>query len=85
MWSYMFSPLSFPIADPSWGFHASKRQPRNVFVVTKYVWGKEGTHAFLKLTQQVDTKFVISGVEGGLVPYRVSLWTYDDCNANCTM
>ena len=48
-------------------FHVSKRQPRNVFIVKEYVRGKEGAHAFLKLTQEIDTKFVISGVEGGLV------------------
>ena len=29
--------------------------------------GTEGTLAFLKLTQQIDTQLVDSGVEGGLV------------------
>ena len=36
-------------------------------MVKEYVRGKEGTHAFVKVNQQIDTKFVISGAEGGLV------------------
>ena len=39
--------------------------------------GTEGTLAFLKLTQQIDTQFVDSGAEGGLVliafPYVLTM------------
>ena len=39
--------------------------------------GTEGTLAFLKLTQQIDTQFVDSGAEGGLAliafPYVLTM------------
>ena len=59
------------------GFHVSTGQPRNVFIVKEYVRGTEGTLAFLKLAQQIDTQFVDSGAEGGLVlivfPYVLTM------------